>query len=297
MTDLDLQTARVSAQLGARPSDRDLDLFGLTHRGKVRRDNQDSFLLATVHPQVVVHGTNLPDPEALRVRGERLATILLVADGVGGSVSGSEASRLATETVTRYVSSALRCCHAADPMAERAFLAKLREAALDAHAAVLADAAAQPSRKGMATTLTLALAIWPWAYVVQVGDSRCYLHLEGRLSRITRDQTIAQDLVDRGVLAAEEAAASPLGSVLASAIGGGEATPEVSVLDIERRGSLLLLCSDGLTKHVSDAEIAEQAGAMRSSEQLCRSLLDLALERGGTDNITILAGRSLPGAR
>jgi serine/threonine protein phosphatase PrpC len=294
MTDTDLQTATIAVPFGERPGDRELDLFGLTHRGKVRSDNQDSFLLATVHPEVVVHGTNLPDAEALHVRGERLATILLVADGVGGSVSGSEASRLATETVTRYVSSALRCCHAADPMAERAFLAKLREAALDAHSAVLADAAAEPSRTGMATTLTLALAIWPWAYVVQVGDSRCYLHSEGALRQITRDQTLAQDLVDLGVLAVEEAAASPFGNVLASAIGGGEAKPEVTVLDIRRRGTLLLLCSDGLTKHVSDAEIAERAGAMESSEQLCRALLDLALERGGTDNITLIAGRARP---
>ena len=293
MTSTDLQTATISVQFGERPSDRELDLFGLTHRGTVRRDNQDSFLLATVHPQVVVHGTNLPDAERLHVRGERLATILLVADGVGGSVSGIEASRLATETVTRYVSSALRCCHAADPMAERAFLAKLREAALDAHSAVLADAAAEPSRKGMATTLTLALAIWPWAYVVQVGDSRCYLHSQGTLRQITRDQTLVQDLVDRGVLAVEEAATSPFGNVLASAIGGGEATPEVTILDIQRRGTLLLLCSDGLTKHVSDAEIGEQARTMHSSEQLCRSLCDLALERGGSDNITILAGRAL----
>jgi protein phosphatase len=297
MTDLDLQTASIAIPVGERPRDRDLDLFGLTHRGKVRRDNQDTFLLATVHPQVVVHGTNLPDAEALHVQGERLATILLVADGVGGSVSGSEASRLATETVTRYVSSALRCCHAADPLAERAFLAKLREAALDAHSAVLTDAAADPARTGMATTLTLALAIWPWAYVVQVGDSRCYVHADGVLRQITRDQTIAQELVDRGALAAEAAAASPFGNVLASAIGGGEATPEVTVLDIERRGTLLFLCSDGLTKHVTDAEITERADAMTSSEQLCRGLLDLALERGGTDNITILAGRALPAAR
>ena len=292
MRSSDLQTAAVSAQLGARPRDDELDLFGLTHRGLVRRDNQDHFLLATVHPQVLIHGTSLPAAEVLPLRGERLATVLLVADGVGGGAAGSEASRLAIEAITRYVSSTLRSYHAAGTAAEGELLATLHEAALEAHAAVLADATGQPGRAGMATTLTLALAVWPWAYVVQVGDSRCYCFRDGTLSQVTRDQTVAQDLVDRGVLAAECASDSPLGSVLASAIGGPAAVPEVTRIDIRKRGTVIFLCSDGLTKHVSAEEIAERIGGMESSEQLCRSLLALALERGGTDNITILAGRA-----
>ena len=293
MTDGDLQTAALSIRLGDRPLDSELDLFGLTHRGNVRRNNQDQFLLATVHQQVVVHATSLPAPEELPLRGERLATILLVADGVGGGPAGSEASRVAVETITRYVSSTLRSYHSAGTADEGELLGMLHAAALEAHATVLADAATDPAHAGMATTLTLALAVWPWAYIVQVGDSRCYHFRGGALHQITRDQTVAQDLVDKGILKAEQAQASPLGSVLASAIGGGSATPEVSRLDIHERGSVLLLCSDGLTKHVTDAEIAERAGAMRSSEQLCRSLLALALERGGTDNVTILSGRAL----
>jgi protein phosphatase len=292
VTTASLQTAAISFGIGDRPNDADLDLFGLTHRGKVRRDNQDHFLLATVHPQAVIHGTSLPDADALLMRGERLATIMLVADGVGGGVAGSEASRLASETITRYVSSTLRCYHAAETEKEGA-LQMLKEGALEAHATVLENAARAPERTGMATTLTLALAVWPWAYVVQVGDSRCYHFHDGALERITRDQTIAQALVDRGALAAEDAERSPLGNVLASAIGGGEAMPEVSRLDIHERGCVLLLCSDGLTKHVRDEEIERMVRGMRSSEQLCRSLLDLALERGGTDNITILSGRAL----
>jgi serine/threonine protein phosphatase PrpC len=103
---------------------------------------------------------------------------------------------------------------------------------------------------------------------------------------------VAQDLVDHGVLAAEHALDSPFGHVLASAIGGPQAIPVVTRVDIRERGTVILLCSDGLTKHVSEAEIAERAGAMESSEWLCRSLLSLALERGGSDNVTILAGRA-----
>jgi serine/threonine protein phosphatase PrpC len=292
MTATGLKTASVSRQSGGRPLDAELDLFGLTHPGKVRHENQDHFLLATVHPQAVVHGTSLPDADALLMRGERLATILLVADGVGGGVAGHEASRLASETITRYVSSTLRCYHASEAEGEGAPLRLLREGALEAHAAVLEQAAAIPERLGMATTLTLALAMWPVAYVVQVGDSRCYHFHDGALQRITRDQTIAQHLVDAGALDQADLERSPLGNVLSSAIGGGEALPEVTRLSILERGCVLLLCSDGLTKHVSDAEIDREVRSMRSSEQLCRNLLDLALKRGGTDNITILAGRA-----
>src|SRR4051794_35581113 len=104
-----LFTAPQGRELGPRPSDSDLDLFGLTHPGRVRKENQDHFLLCTVHPQVVIHGTSLPHPELLPQRGQRLATIILVADGVGGSAGGGDASRVATETITSYVASTLRC--------------------------------------------------------------------------------------------------------------------------------------------------------------------------------------------
>ncbi len=292
----DLLTAKIPADPGPKPRDDELDLFGLTHPGKVRTENQDHFLLCTVHPQVVVHATSLPQPDRLPLRGERLATIMLVADGVGGGTAGGEASQLATETITRYLASTLRCYHAAGSSAEEEFLAALRAAALEAHDAVRAEAvtraqvAGRPEGKSMATTLTLGFAVWPWWYVVQVGDSRCYHYWDGVLRQLTRDQTVAQDLVDRGALPPERVASSPFSHVLASAIGGAEASPEVTRVDISRRGCVLLVCSDGLTKHVSDAEIAAHLGNMKSSEQVCRALLDLALERGGSDNITVLAG-------
>jgi serine/threonine protein phosphatase PrpC len=286
----DLLTASIVPAPGERPRDRELDLFGLTHRGKVRKENQDHFLLATVHHQIAIHGTSLPHPDELPLRGERLATIMLVADGVGGSAAGGDASKLAAETVARYVASTLNCYHTAGSAAEGEFLSALRAAALEAHAAV--RGAADAEARTMATTLTLAMPVWPWAYVLQVGDSRCYYYWDGELRQVTRDQTVAQDLVDGGVLKPERVSTSPFSRVLASAIGGDEASPVVSRLDIRQRGCVLLLCSDGLTTHLSDADIAEQLRRMTSSEQLCRALLELALERGGTDNVTVVAGRA-----
>lgn len=292
-----LTTSLTTDASGPKPLDAELDLFGLTHPGNVRKENQDHFLLGTVHQQLLVHGTSLPKPETLSMRGERLATIMLVADGVGGGIAGAEASRLATETITRYATSTINCYHSRGRGAEQGFYESLKAAALEAHDAVRAEAAARnsgtiaPSRS-MATTLTLALIVWPWMYVLQLGDSRAYHYFNGRLRQVTRDQTLAQDLVDKGALQSADLASSPLSHVLASAIGAREARPEVARLNISDRGCIVLLCSDGLTKHVSDEEIAEQCGKLTSSEQLCRSLLELALSRGGSDNTTIVAGRA-----
>ncbi len=275
-----------------KPRDAELDLFGLTHVGHVRKTNQDHYLLCTVHPQVMVRSTSLPTADNLPLLGERLATVMLVADGVGGSSGGAEASQLAIEAITKYVSTSLRCYHAAGSADEGEFEEALRTAAHTAHAAVREAAAAQAEPGNGATTMTLAFVIWPWVYVVQVGDSRCYRYLNGELLQVTRDQTMAQALVDQGALPAEKMAQSPFSNILVSAIGGEASTPVVSRFEIHDRDSVVLLCSDGLTKHVSDAEIAAHLGRMTGSQQVCEELRDLALERGGSDNITILAGRA-----
>lgn len=278
----------------ARPRDDELDLFGITHPGRVRTSNQDQFLLCTVHPQVVVHGTSLTDTAAITLRGERVATIMLVADGVGGSADGSEASRLATISVTEYFASAMKCWHAAGSASEHEFTAALREAAIEAHRRVKEQSAVQLDGRKMATTLSVGIVVWPLLYVIQVGDSRLYHFEDGALQQITRDQTLAQEMIDRGALTPERAHNSPLNHVLSSAIGADDAVPVISRVDVSKRGCITLVCSDGLTKHVSDDEIAAECARMTSSEQLCNALLELALERGGSDNITIVCGRALP---
>ena len=277
----------------ARPRDDELDLYGLTHPGRVRSENQDHFLLCTVHPQVQIHGTSLPDATALARPGQRLATLMLVADGVGGSAAGSVASRLAIEAVANYVSASLRCLGVQEETSEEAFTEMLREAAMRAHSVVRGEAEQARETRGMATTLSLGVVVWPWLYVVQVGDSRCYLYAGDRLQQLTRDQTVAQELIDRCALPPESARTSPFSHVLSSAIGAEHATPEVSKVDVRERGSVILVCTDGLTKHVDDHEIADHLARMTSAEQVSRDLLSLALERGGSDNITLVVGRAV----
>ena len=145
----------------------------------------------------------------------------------------------------------------------------------------------------MATTLTLFMGVWPAYYLVQLGDSRYYLWREGRLTQITRDQTLANDLVDQGILSRAQAPHTQFAHVLSSALGADTAEPVVTRLRAEW-DNVHLLCSDGLTKHVSDERIADRLAHMTSSQQVCEQLLADALEDGGSDNITIIVGRQVP---
>ena len=148
-------------------------------------------------------------------------------------------------------------------------------------------------RGTMATALTLYFGVWPTYYLLQVGDSRYYLYRHGSLSQITRDQTMAQDLVDDGILSASKAGNSPMAQVLSSAIGADKTMPVVTRLDADW-DNVHLICSDGLTKHVTDARIADVLGSMTSAEQAAAQLLQDALDGGGSDNITIIVGRTTP---
>ena len=201
---------------------------------------------------------------------------------------------VAARTAVKYFASAMRCYHAAGSANEHEFTEALRDAAIEAHNRVRTQSETQFDGRRMATTLSVAIVVWPWLYVVQVGDSRCYTYHDGVLRQVTRDQTIAQEMVDRGALSPERAQNSPLNHVLSSAIGAEEALPVISRVDVGKRGTVTLVCSDGLTKHVSDEEIGSAISRMTSSEQLCRELVDLVLERGGSDNVTVVVGRALP---
>lgn len=276
-----------------KPLDEEIDVFGLTHVGKKRKVNEDQFLICSLHKLVRMHGTSLPDFDELSLTGDRLAFFGMVADGVGGAAAGDKASQAAVETVATYVTKTLRCYYTADAQHEPTFLMALEEAVRESHESVLARAVEHPELRGMATTLTLAMGVWPRSYIVQVGDSRGYRLRDEELQQITRDQTVAQELADQGAITQTEAHRSPLSNILSSAIGGSEAKPVISKLDFQWN-DVLLLCSDGLTKHVSDDEIQEQLVRMESAEQVCQALLGDALDGGGSDNITIVVGRAQP---
>jgi protein phosphatase len=283
--------AVTGAALTRKPRDDELDVYGITHPGLIRRENQDHFLICSLRKQMLVHHTSLPEIQNL-AGPERLAFVAMVADGVGGGAKGEEAARLAVETVTQYVTGSMRCYYAASSGDDAEFSQALEDAALQCHADCLQRAAQDPEARGMATTLTLWLGVWPRAYLLQVGDSRCYSLRRGELIQISRDQTMAQELIDLGVLNRTDASRSRLTTTLSSAIGGRQTAPVVTRMDSEW-GNVGLLCSDGLTRHVTDDRIRERLGTMTSAKQVCEDLLQDALDGGGTDNVTIVVGRAV----
>ena len=288
-----LSPASPAAAPAAKPPDSQIDVFGLTHPGKVRTENQDHFLLCQLNKQIQVHFTSLPEGVRLPGDSERLAFLGMVADGVGGGALGEEASRIAVGAITRYVAECISSYYASDHSDGDAFGRALADAAKLCHEDLVQRAAEDPDHPDMATTLTLFIGVWPRIYLVQVGDSRYYLLKHGELVQISRDQTIAQELVDQGVFSPTQAAATPWASTLSSAIGGSVAHPVVTRIDNDL-SYVHLLCSDGLTRHVPDELIAERLRAMTSARQACEALLQDALDAGGTDNITVLVGRAKP---
>ena len=274
-----------------KPRDDEIDVCGITHTGKVRKDNQDHFLLGSLRKRLDILSSSLPAIKELPLEDERVAFLAMVADGVGGGRKGEEASRAALEEVTQYITESARCYYQAD--ADGAdFVNALKEAALLTHNKIIERGKADPDNSGMATTLTLYIGVWPWTYLLQVGDSRYYIYSKGVLKQISRDQTMAQELADQGVMPPDVAKASRFAHVLSSSIGGPESAPAVTRLPASW-DNVHLLCSDGLTKHVSDEQIAKRLGEMTSAQQVCDALLQDALDGGGTDNITIIVGRAL----
>ena len=276
-----------------KPSDEEMDIYGLTHPGKVRSENQDQFLVCSLRKEAVVHLTSLAETGNLTEGSERVALLMMVADGVGGGLRGAEASRIALEAVTRYVSRCMACYYAATTGDDRDFFAALQDGALQCHAEILHRGEEDPDYRGMATTLTLYLGHWPRAYLLQVGDSRCYLLRENKLTQVSRDQTMAQELIDAGVMRPSDTAGTRLEHTLSSSIGGRQTAPVVTRFELTW-DTVVLLCSDGLTRHVPDERIAQRLRETRSSREACEALLEDALQGGGSDNITIVVRRAVP---
>ena len=286
---MSLPQAATLAYPGPRPTDAEIDTFGITDRGKVRPDSQDHFLICQLRKQIQVHSTSLTDVSVTELGAQRLAFLMMVADGVGGNERGEEASRLALQGITRYVGESIQTYYAADATDHDALARSLSDAAIRCHADLV-------RQSGGATTLTLVIGVWPWAYIVQLGDSRYYLLRNGQLMQISRDQTIAQDLIDQGVVSQSTGLRSRWANVLSSALGGTNVNPVVTRIGLERT-DVHLLCSDGLTKHVPDHRIEARLRELTSSEQAARQLLQDALDAGGTDNVTIIVARIKPAAQ
>ncbi len=209
--------------------------------------------------------------------------LYLVADGMGGHTAGQVASEVASESAVR----ALRTLEAATAsLAE-----KLRYSVAAANHEIFSMAQAKPHLAGMGTTLVALLAGGERIALAHVGDSRAYLIRAGQIRQLTHDHSLVAELVRRREISEHAAKGHPHRHVLTRALGVRRLVePDLAELT-PAADDVFVLCSDGLTGHVNDEEIAEVASGAADPEAACELLVELANERGGEDNITVVVAR------
>jgi protein phosphatase len=263
---------------------------GRTHTGRARKENQDSLLVADLGRSGSADGNGgratgtTVGPMHLSLADEGL--ILLVADGMGGRAGGAKASALAVSAV----GAAMADDAATDGAPGDAFALRLSRALDLANEEIHEVSRRDDALRGMGTTATLAGIHAGVVYLAQVGDSRAYLVRKDELARITRDQSLIQDLIDSGVLSEQEAKGVRDNRILQALGTSPTVKPELTYHDL-RREDVLLLCSDGLSRVVGDDEILEVVKGASDCLAACDQLIALANARGGPDNITVLIAR------
>jgi protein phosphatase len=265
-----------------------------SHAGKVRAVNEDSYLVVRRRRERDVLLSNIPT-ECLP-QAEQVAYSLAVADGLGGEAFGELASFLALRTGWEMGEREVKWPVKMNDRESE----ELKEKAAVLFQKIdrtLHDAAGDnPMLSGMGTTLTICYITGPELFVMHAGDSRAYLYRAGTLRRLTRDHTQAQMLIDSGLAAPGSPEERRRRHVLTNCLGGTRLNVDVDV-DHHRLedGDRLLLCTDGLTNLAEDREIADRLERHPAPDDACQALIDLALDRGGKDNVTAVVGRfSLP---
>jgi len=257
-------------------SDRRLAICGATDIGARRADNQDTFVIADLR------SGDLSNPcSRTEIPLSKRGILLLVCDGMGGAAAGDLAARIAAAAIKQEL------VGAGAAVAEHPN-ESLKSAVFGANGAVLAEANAHPEARGMGTTCTAAIVLPDRLFVAQVGDSRAYLLRDGRLQPLTRDQTMADELVETGALRPEQVATFPYRHVLTQAVGTQSTIDPVTSEARLRRGDRLLLCSDGLHGPVPDQKIARILGAAAAIDVVTHDLIQAALAAGGPDNVTVV---------
>ncbi|TDX67024.1 protein phosphatase [Methylosinus sp. sav-2] len=231
---------------------RPMRAFALSDKGRVRAENEDNFL------------------------SKPHMGLFAVADGMGGHAAGATASAVVVDSLSRVA-----------PQGAAAELRRQCEAALQGAHRDIQRQAALRGVGTMGSTVVMLLTFDRYYACLWAGDSRAYLLRGGDIVQITIDHTEAEQLLADGVLTPEEARNWPRRNVITRAVGAGETLALDFVNGELFEGDMFVLCSDGLTGHVTAAEIAGLASG-RAPEEACRALIDLALARGGTDNVTVL---------
>ncbi|MCI8869530.1 MAG: Stp1/IreP family PP2C-type Ser/Thr phosphatase [Lawsonibacter sp.] len=237
-----------------------MNVWGITHRGAVREQNQDAYAVR-----------QLPDGQVIAV----------VCDGMGGARAGNIASTMAVEL---FLEEFFRT----EPQILETGHERMERAAALANAQVFRRSSAEPECSGMGTTLVAALADRTGAAILNEGDSRAY-HITGDgIVRVTRDHSLVEDLVQRGDLTRDQARVHPHKNLITRALGAEPRLHTDRFYQALEQGDYLLLCSDGLSNIVTEQEILYEVIHGGPAESCCQRLLDIALKRGAPDNVTVV---------
>jgi serine/threonine protein phosphatase PrpC len=258
------------------PSSVAVSVFARTDIGMQRSGNEDAFLVADLTTGNVGLGPEI----TTHTIGER-GSLLVVSDGMGGAVAGEIASELAVTTIRESLT---------QMPADMSISQKLKLAVEVANERIWDQARQNPELAGMGATLTAALIHSTVAYIAQVGDSRAYLIRGQRVKQLTKDQSLVQMLLDSAAITPEQASSVPQ-NVIMQAL-GTQPTVNVAMSAVQLcQGDYLLLCSDGLSNKVDCEEMREVIRAAGDLPSACRRLVEMANQRGGEDNITVVIAR------
>ena len=264
------------AQPSAIAQNEHLAICGATDIGASRSSNQDTFVIADLR------SGDLSNPCARTdIPLSRQGILLLVCDGMGGAAAGDLAARIAADSIKHQLVGA-------GPAVVNHPDQSLENAVRGANGDVLAEANAHPEVRGMGTTCTAAIVRPDELFIAQVGDSRAYLSRDGHLQLLTRDQTMADQMVEIGALRPEDVSTYVHRNVLLQAV-GTQSTIEPIISEVRlRRGDRILVCSDGLHGSVADREIAGILGHTPDINACTRALIEAALAAGSPDNVTVV---------
>ena len=270
----------------------EVEFGAVTHPGLRRTTSDDHFLIVQLGRHQKTIATSLPEG-AVPDRFDEQAYGMVVADGMGRD--GPElASRLALTTLMQLVLHFGKWNVRINETTAWEIVQRAERFYRKVDQTVSEASHQHPTLSGMSTTLTAAFSAGDELFVVHVGHSRAYLYRGGLLTRLTRDQTLAQRRAETGRMAPIELAARDLRHMLTDAIGGHAGEPDIEIQNyLLVNGDVVLLCTNGLTDLVEDDTIASvlRGAAARPPTEQCQALVDLALERGGPDNITTVVAR------
>ena len=269
-----------------------IQVFGLTDRGRVREKNEDQFLVAELQRVLKVGQSSVSGLDGARLGDSSQGWLLMVADGMGGLEHGELASSIAIEGMVRYAFAVMPWLTRYSQASEHELAEAFREALANTSQMIRATADTRGFDRRMGTTLTLAYVTWPLLHVAHVGDSRCYLFRGGMLSRLTHDHTLAERLARENALPEEAAKRSQFRNILLNAISGTTEATNVELHTLQLApGDQLLLCSDGLHGQLSDGEIVQHLQRQGGVHDVVRELVAASNGAGGGDNVTVVLAR------